>query len=59
MEPLTIDSLRTLASLRGLELSDQELARLLPLVRAARATTQSLVDAVAGDVEPASQYRIL
>ena len=59
MEPLTIDSLRTLASLQGLELTDQELARLLPLVRAARSTTALLADAVSGDIEPASQYRIL
>src|SRR5262249_35737760 len=32
MNPLTIDTLKTLASLEGLTLTDQELASLLPLV---------------------------
>ena len=59
MEPLTIDSLRTLASLRGLDLTDQELAELLPLVRAARSMMELLPDALSGDVEPAFQYRVL
>ena len=36
-DPLTLDTLRTLARARGLDLSDAELAGLLPLVEAGRA----------------------
>lgn len=59
MEALTIDTLRTLAVLRGLELTDQELAALLPHVAAARSMMEPVRDALSGEVEPASQYRIL
>ncbi len=59
MDPLTIDELRTLASLHGLDLTDQELAGLLPLVAATRSMTAPLRDALSREVEPASQYRIL
>src|SRR5262249_28411702 len=59
MEPLTVDALRALATLGGLELTDQELAALLPLVTVTRATMDSVRDALSGDVEPATQYRIL
>ena len=59
MEPLTIDALRALATLRGLELTDQELTALLPVVIGMRSTMDSLRDALSSDVEPATQYRIL
>jgi hypothetical protein len=58
MEPLTLDTLRALATAQGLALTDEELATLLPLVQAGRA----LIDALAGlpldDVEPSCQYRM-
>jgi len=59
MGALTIDALALLASAAGLELSDQELAALLPLVAAARETTDALVEALTPEIEPAAQYRIL
>ena len=59
MEPLTTDALRTLAAAQGLELTDAELAGLLPLVRAARAMMESLRELPLRGVEPACQYRIL
>jgi hypothetical protein len=59
MNSLTLDTLKTLASLEGLTLTDQELASLLPLVTATRAMTDSLRDVVSSDIEPAAQYRIL
>jgi hypothetical protein len=58
MESLTLDALRTLAAARGLELTDQELAELLPMVEAARAAMASLRRVARGDREPAVQYRI-
>ncbi len=57
MEPLTIDTLRTLARERGLDLTDNELEGLLPLVQAGRAMVASLPPP--GDAEPACQYRML
>lgn len=57
MEPLTIDTLRTLARERGLDLTDREPERLLPLVQAGRAMLETLLPL--GDAEPASQYRML
>ena len=61
MKPLTLtlEALKTLATLEGLDLSDQELAALLPLVAATRSTLEPLGDALAGEHEPATQYRIL
>jgi hypothetical protein len=59
MEPLTIDTLRTLATLAGLDLTDQELAALLPLVGAMRSMMEPVRDALSGEVEPATQYRVL
>ena len=58
MDSLTIDSLKALASLHGLTLTDQELAGLLPLVAATRAMADSLRDVLSSEIEPASQYRI-
>ena len=57
MEKLTVDSLRTLAKAQGLELTDAELAGLLPLVEAGRAGLAAIHDIPLG-TEPASQYRI-
>jgi hypothetical protein len=58
MEKLTVDSLRTLARAQGLELSDAELASLLPLVEAGRNSLAAIRD-IPLEIEPASQYRIL
>jgi hypothetical protein len=47
-----------LAKAQGLDLTDEELAGLLPLVQASR----SLMDSLRGfplEIEPSSQYRIL
>jgi hypothetical protein len=57
MEPLTLDALRVLARERGLDLTDAELESLLPGVQAGRALMAAVPPL--GDVEPASQYRIL
>jgi len=57
MEKLTADSLRTLARALGLELTDTELAGLLPLVEAGRAGLAAIRD-IPLETEPASQYRI-
>ena len=57
MEKLTVDALRTLARAQGLELSDQELSSLLPLVEAGRSGLAS-AGAVPPETEPASQFRI-
>ena len=59
MESLTIDTLRALAALQGLSLTEQELAALLPLVAALRSTMEPIRDALSGEIEPAIQYRIL
>jgi hypothetical protein len=57
-EPLTLESLRTLARARGLELSDAELSGLLPLVEAGRGMLATLDGALTRDTEPASYYRM-
>ena len=59
MDSLTIDTLKALASLQGLVLTDDELAALLPLVAATRSMTDSLRDVVSSGLEPASHYRII
>jgi hypothetical protein len=59
MEGLTIETLKTLATAQGLDLTDQELAALLPLVAAMRSMMEPVRDALSGEIEPASQYRIL
>lgn len=58
MEKLTVDALRTLAKAAGLELSDAELAALLPLVDAGRNGLAAIRD-IPPETEPASQFRIL
>jgi hypothetical protein len=55
---LTVDTLRTLAKAQGLELSDGELAALLPPVEAGRNGLAAIRD-IPPETEPASQYRIL
>ena len=57
MEKLTLAALRTLAKAQGLELSDAELAALLPLVEAGRNGLAAVRD-IPLETEPASQYRI-
>jgi hypothetical protein len=59
MEPLTVETLRVLARARGLELTDAELAGLLPLVEAGRAMVATLDGALTRDAEPTSVYRVL
>jgi hypothetical protein len=59
MEPLTLETLRTLARARGLGLSDDDLRGLLPLVEAGRGLLASLDSAALADVEPSAQYRVL
>ncbi len=59
MDDLTLDTLGALARSLGLTLSDEDLAGLLPLVKAARAMMDALPAEALRDVEPASQYRIL
>jgi len=58
MEKLTVDTLRTLAMAQGLELSDAELASLLPLVEAGKSGLAAVHD-IQPETEPASQFRIL
>jgi hypothetical protein len=58
MEKLTLDTLRTLARAQGLDLTDQELAALLPLVEAGRSGLAAVTD-IPPALEPASQFRIL
>jgi hypothetical protein len=58
MEKLTVDTLRTLAKAQGLDLTDQELAALLPLVEAGRSALAAVTD-IPQALEPASQFRIL
>jgi hypothetical protein len=58
MEKLTVDTLRTLAKAQGLDLTDQELAALLPLVEAGRSGLAAVTD-IPPALEPASQFRIL
>lgn len=57
MEKLTVDALRTLAEAQGLELTDAELASLLPLVEAGRRGLAAVRD-LPPACEPASQFRI-
>ncbi len=52
-----MDALRTLAKAQGLELSDAELAALLPLVEAGRNGLAAIRD-IPLETEPASQFRI-
>ncbi|HEV8437988.1 MAG TPA: hypothetical protein VGT40_07835 [Methylomirabilota bacterium] len=59
MPSLTIDALRTLATRQGLDLTDEELAGLLPLVQAGQAMMESLRALPLADVEPSSQYRMV
>jgi hypothetical protein len=58
MEKLTVDTLRTLAKAQGLDLTDPELAALLPLVEAGRSGLAAVTD-IPPALEPASQFRIL
>ena len=58
MEKLTVDTLHTLAKAQGLDLTDQELAALLPFVEAGRNGLAAVTD-LPPALEPASQFRIL
>jgi hypothetical protein len=58
MEHLTTDAVRTMARAQGLELSDEDLAAVLPLVQVGRRLMESLAAVPLDDVEPSSQFRI-
>jgi len=58
MDTLTIDVLRHLAESRGLDLTDAELAGLLPLVQGARALIDAIELPAGAETEPAAQYRM-
>ena len=58
MESLTLDLLSALAKLQGLDLTDEELTELLPLVQTGRSSMDLLRDVLSGDVEPSSHYRM-
>jgi hypothetical protein len=58
MTPLTLDELRAMARLQGLDLADDVLAGLLPLVQAGRELMAGLDPALRGDVEPTCVYHI-
>jgi hypothetical protein len=58
MEHLTIDAVRTMARAQGLELSDEDLTAVLPLVQVGRGLMESLAAVPLDDVEPSSQFRI-
>jgi hypothetical protein len=59
MDTLTLDTLKTLANAREMDLTEDELRGLLPLVQGVRALMRSLRDAPLDEIEPSSQYRIL
>lgn len=59
MDTLTLDTLGTLAQAREMDLTEDELRGLLPLVQGVRALMRSLRDAPLAEIEPSSQYRIL
>lgn len=59
MEPLTLETLGALARERGLDLTERELAGLLPLVEAGRDMIGGLDALLARDDEPASHFHIL
>jgi hypothetical protein len=57
VEALTLDTLRALARAQGLDLSDEDLGRLLPLVQAGRSLLAAIPPEALADLEPALQYR--
>jgi hypothetical protein len=57
MEPLTLDTLRMLARSQGLDLTDEDLQRLLPLVQTGRSLLAAIPPEALADLEPALQYR--
>jgi len=59
MESLSIDALRILARGHDLDLTDAELAALLPLVESGRALARALADAPLDGVEPPAHFRML
>jgi hypothetical protein len=58
MDRVTLETLRAAAAAQGLPLSEEELARLLPLVQAGQRMLDSLDALLTLEVEPASQYRM-
>jgi hypothetical protein len=58
MEPLTVEALRALARAQGLDLSDEDLVALVPLVTGSRELVGTLDEALHPEVEPASEYHL-
>jgi hypothetical protein len=58
MTALTLDDLRAIARAQRLDLTDDELAGLLPLVQAGRELVAALDAAVGAGVEPTALYGI-
>jgi hypothetical protein len=55
-ESLTFEELRMLASRAGLDLADEELQRLLPVVNRSRAQAAALRELVSDAVEPSGSF---
>jgi hypothetical protein len=55
---LTIDECRALAKTAGLELSDEELHRLLPGINRARGQAAELRELIAATTEPAAIFAV-
>lgn len=59
MEPISVDTMRTMARLGGFEWSDADLERVRPAVERALAGLLALERLPLADVEAAVQYRVL
>jgi hypothetical protein len=59
MEPITVDTMRTIARLAGFDWSEAELGRVRPAVERALASLEALERLPLRDVEAAVQYRVL
>jgi hypothetical protein len=58
MTPLTLDDLRGMARAQGLDLSDADLAGLLPLVQAGREILTGLDPVLGPETEPTALYHV-
>ena len=58
MEPVTVESLKSMARLQGYEWADAEIEVILPQVARGLALVEKLGTRSASDPEPAIQYRL-
>jgi len=58
MAPLSVDALRQLAALNGLQWTDEELEHLRPALERVMGLLERLEDLSLDPVEPAVQYRV-